>query len=204
MINLNPKYLLNGPRTHLDVLGVYDPEYEECVFTYPYFKLEVTWFVPSGAPFPRWESIIRAFNFTTWCLIGISLMFGILMFWSFAILSNILKETNLDTRLSRYWMNSLQSLLAMNINYELRGAVPVIFFTLWLFYCLQIYTLYQASLIGYLLNPGELPPIKNVKELEESELKKFTMMKFDDPRNSFWRLTTDTLCVNFVQSALRD
>ena len=182
--NIRPEYVLEFPNPHLDFPGVYDEDYEECKLTYPYSKMEITWIVPSGAPAPRWKSIIKAFNFNTWCLIGVNAIFGFIIFWLFAILSNTSKSTQYETRLSRYLMNSLQTHLAIGVNYEPTGPIPVIFFTLWLFYCLQIYTLYQSSIIGYLLHPGELAPFKNMEELEKSGLKKLTMLKFSRSTNS--------------------
>ncbi|KAJ9579518.1 hypothetical protein L9F63_004837 [Diploptera punctata] len=172
----------NATKAAIHVPIIYLQNYKECIFTYPYIKTHLTWFVPSGEPIPRWQSLIKVFNADMWIFICVTFTSGTLIFWWIAILSNISSGCRLETRLSLYCINSLQNHLAMAIRLETEGPLKVIFLTLWLFYCLQIYTLYQSSLIGFVINPGDLPPIKNVKELEESDLKKLSMVSFsDDP-----------------------
>ncbi|KAJ9579517.1 hypothetical protein L9F63_004836 [Diploptera punctata] len=178
LLNTRFKYIQEENTGGIHVPIVYDANYEECSFTYPYIRTQLTWFVPSGEPIPRWQSLIKVFNADMWIFICVTFISGTLIFWWIAILSNISKECRLETGISLYCMNSLQNHLAMGIRHETEGPLKAIFLTLWLFYCLQIYTLYQSSLIGFVINPGELPPVKNVKELEESDLKKLSAVSF--------------------------
>ena len=51
-----------------------------------------------------------------------------------------------------------------------RGYTYVFFFLLWLFYCLQVYTLYQSLLISFLANAGSYPPIRSLSDLNDSDI----------------------------------
>ncbi|KAJ9590870.1 hypothetical protein L9F63_016091 [Diploptera punctata] len=78
-------------------------------------------------------------------------------------------------------MGSFLSQLGMGCKENYKGTFIVTFFLLWIYYCLQIYTLYQSSLFGCLLKPTEYPPIKTLKQLEESDLEKVMCVDFQNP-----------------------
>ena len=67
-------------------------------------------------------------------------------------------------------LDTLRSILGAAIYFNPQGYLSAFFFVLWLFYCLQINTAYQSSLMGFLTNPGNLPAVTTLEELDNSGL----------------------------------
>ncbi|PSN47754.1 Ionotropic receptor 509 [Blattella germanica] len=141
-----------------------------CGFSYPYFKDDFVWFVPAGAPFPTWYSLVKIFHPTMWFSVVATYILGCITYWGISKLEVLVEELKRELGLSLILTNIFVSQLAGGFRYEFRNPSSLIFFPLWLIYCLQIYTAYQSSLIGFLANPGHFPPIKSTDELFASDL----------------------------------
>ncbi|KAJ9589221.1 hypothetical protein L9F63_027995 [Diploptera punctata] len=132
---------------------------DDCVTSYPYFKYILSWYV-HAAPIPKWKGIVMGFQQIMWFLVILAFIFGTVTFWLFSNI-HLMKYITLIEAI----MNSLRTYLGMSIKIELRGSLSAVFFTLWLCYCMLIYTAYQSYLIGFLTNPGEYSPINTEEEL---------------------------------------
>ncbi|PSN36813.1 Ionotropic receptor 508 [Blattella germanica] len=141
-----------------------------CGFSYPHFKDDVVWFVPAGAPFPTWYSLVKIFHPTMWFSVVATYILGCITYWGISKLELLVEDLKRELGLSLIFTNIFVSQLAGGFRYEFRNPSSLIFFPLWLIYCLQIYTAYQSSLIGFLANPGHFPPIKSTDELFASDL----------------------------------
>ncbi|PSN39008.1 Ionotropic receptor 342 [Blattella germanica] len=150
--------------------AVHDSTHEWCACgsTYPHFRCDYTWVVPSGKEIPRWQSLFRVFDALIWFLITLTLSFGICTMW-------LLQKS------PRHWsassstfdtviISALLTHLGVGITERYKGFVASLFFLLWLYYCVLINTLYQSIYFGLLVDPQFLPPVKSAKELEKSGL----------------------------------
>ncbi|KAJ9585587.1 hypothetical protein L9F63_002617 [Diploptera punctata] len=145
---------------------------DDCVTSYPYFKYILSWYV-HAAPIPKWKGIVMGFQQIMWFLVILAFIFGTVTFWLFSNI-HLMKYITLIEAI----MNSLRTYLGMSIKIELRGSLSAVFFTLWLCYCMLIYTAYQSYLIGFLTNPGEYSPINTEEELNKLGFDRWTNVKF--------------------------
>ncbi|PSN36811.1 Ionotropic receptor 506 [Blattella germanica] len=141
-----------------------------CGFPYPHFKDDIVWFVPAGAPFPTWYSLVKIFHPTMWLSVVATYILGCITYWGISKLELLVEGLKRELRLSLIFTNIFLSQLPGGFRYEFRNPSSLIFVPLWLIYCLQIYTAYQSSLIGFLANPGHFSPIKSTEELFASDL----------------------------------
>ncbi|PSN41610.1 Ionotropic receptor 398 [Blattella germanica] len=137
--------------------------------TYPFLRSDFVWFIPQGLEVPRWKSIALVFTPGLWVLVLITCTFGMFTFWliqkSQNRSENVRREighteifTVLLTHLGWSYTNTYTSL------------VGVVFFNLWVFYCMLINTAYQAGLLAFIVSPGQLPAIETVEQLYRSNL----------------------------------
>ncbi|PSN53869.1 Ionotropic receptor 749 [Blattella germanica] len=144
----------------------------DCRRTYPYLKDDVTWLVPGPVQVPQWQSLVRIFNPTMWLPVTVVFVLGLVTFW---VIENTDQNRN-KLSFVQLALNTLCTYLAIGITYKHFKLLPLLFFALWLMYCLQIYTAYQSALIGFLLNPGYIPPIRSYSELTQSGLERLAMI----------------------------
>ena len=194
LTNFNTLYKDESVNFDIIVPGVYDERFEECSLTYPHIKSELTWFVPSGETMPRWLGLIKVFEPGMWILVGFTFILGSVTFWLLSTSTSIVRNAQMRPGLSVVLMDSLLSHLGMSMHCRFKGPVATIFLSLWLFYCLQIYVLYQSSLIGFLVNPGQLPPISSVEELKESGLPMFTLANVSGSIREIMHLDAHKIC----------
>ncbi|KAJ9590873.1 hypothetical protein L9F63_016094 [Diploptera punctata] len=154
---------------------------DECTLTYPYVRADFTWYVPSGQQIPGWRNIIGIFTPTTWYLVLLAFVLRTVTHWLLAIVSNRCGNTQMETDFVSVFISSFASQLGMGCKENYKGSVIVTFFVLWIYYCLQIYTLYQSSLFGCLLKPTEYQPIKTLKQLQESDIEMVQCIEFEGP-----------------------
>ncbi|PSN43278.1 Ionotropic receptor 301 [Blattella germanica] len=130
--------------------------------TYPHIFAKLTWFVPSGSQIPRWQSLWRTFSPWLWFLILLTFTCGTFTIW--------LLHKSTGESIFSVFLSSLLTHLGVGVTDRYKGLVATLFFTIWLFYCLLINTVYQSELFRLLVNPGNFPAIQTLKELEESHL----------------------------------
>ncbi|PSN51547.1 Ionotropic receptor 281 [Blattella germanica] len=151
--------------------SMYDPTSRKFWYTltYPYFGQDIVWYVPPGREIPRWESLVRAFSPLLWSLILVTCALGSLTMWLLQK-SERHSTANSNGGILMALSSAFCTHLGTGITERNKGIVAVLFFMLWLYYCLIINTAYQSALFGFLVYPGHLPPIQTFKELEESGL----------------------------------
>ncbi|PSN40937.1 Ionotropic receptor 567 [Blattella germanica] len=132
------------------------PYMNECKTAYPYYFDRQLWYVQ----IPHWQGIFRV-----WTLVFLSFLLGSVTFWLMDCAS-----------LSQALLSTLESFLSHSASFNGSGPRFGFLLVLWLFYCLQVYTLYQSQLISFLARPGEFPPISTLEELDASDLQKWTMV----------------------------
>ncbi|PSN38712.1 Ionotropic receptor 473 [Blattella germanica] len=151
----------------ISLLNVKDNDfltYGDCVVTYPYFKQNLKWVVPAGAPVPRWRGLIKIFNPLLWFCVVATFLIGSTTSW---LLLNQNRQS--QTYISAL-LDTLRTYVVAAISDRYKGTVASTFFVLWLFYCLIINTAYQSALISFLADPGRDEPIKTIAELHNSGL----------------------------------
>ena len=161
-----------------DEFDITTPEYftneaEPCHTTYPHFVLTAAWYVPVF-PIPRWQSFIRVFSPTLWILITLAYISASITFW----LTFRLQQRDPDIIL--IFIDILRTYLSLGIPIKFRGIIFILFFTVWLFYCIQVYTCYQSQLVGLLANPGSFPPISDLNALDESGFQRLSNIEFTE------------------------
>ncbi|PSN35214.1 Ionotropic receptor 399 [Blattella germanica] len=133
--------------------------------TYPYFRLDVFWFVPSGRFLPRWRSMFKVFSPLLALFTCVTAVLGTFTLW--------LLQKPVDGSKSSGHSVILTALLAHLYacdNIKFRDTSGSAFFSLWLFYCLLINTAYQTGLFGLLVYPGHEPVIQTLEQLKKSGL----------------------------------
>jgi hypothetical protein len=138
--------------------------------TWTHFTGALTWFVPREREIPSWQSLIKIFNPSCWLLVFLSYLLGSIIFWVLGNTQSRDKETASFRSITLIFMNTLGMILSESVYNKPRHTRSQIFFFLWCFYCMQVNTAYQSSLIGFLTNPGHLSRIYDVDSLLESGL----------------------------------
>ncbi|KAJ4433803.1 hypothetical protein ANN_16115 [Periplaneta americana] len=161
---------------------------------YPYFIEEITWFVPSGDKIPLWQAPIRIFNFHMWILVALSFFMGSLTFWLIHNFENGSFTNQIGT--TEVIMNTLKSYLGTGMQEFSNVRKSRLYLSLWLFFCLHIYTAYQSALITFLFSPGYFPPIKDVEELNNSGINLGSIFEDDIVTSEY--LPCNSLCLHRV------
>ncbi|PSN49734.1 Ionotropic receptor 421 [Blattella germanica] len=163
----------------------YDSFQESDLSTYPHISNDLTWFVPAGSEIPRWQSLFRAFSPILWSLVALTFAFGSFTIWLLQKSVRSSTDSFVDVLIS-----ALSSHLGIGVADRYKGFVAVVFFILWLFYCLVINAAYQSAFYGLLVDPGHFPAIRTVAELEESGLVMERLFDFSTINrtilNTFW------------------
>ncbi|PSN40944.1 Ionotropic receptor 396 [Blattella germanica] len=145
--------------------------------TYPYFQMDINWFVPAGIEIPRWQSIVRVFPTLMWGLVAATSVCGTFTLW--LTLKHRRSSDDHQTGGHSILITALLNQLGFGDDIECKGPLAVMFYILWLYYCLLINNAYQAGLYGLLVQPGQYPPIETYEELMESGLRLKTKVKID-------------------------
>ncbi|PSN50485.1 Ionotropic receptor 352 [Blattella germanica] len=140
----------------------------ECLVSYPFFKIDYGWLVPSSLQLPKWKNLFYTFSPLIWALVLLTFVCGSFTMWLLQISSNHYNQTSKDNK--EVILTALLTHLEAGVGERYKGLVAVLFFTLWLYYCMIINTAYQSQFFELLVNPIELPRIMSINELKESEL----------------------------------
>ncbi|PSN43805.1 Ionotropic receptor 298 [Blattella germanica] len=202
---INVKFLVSDDiwNAHVSFPGYYGTNDRGMVhsYTYPYFRHDLTWWVPSGQGIPRWLSFIRAFSPKLWFLILLTFAFGTCTIWLLQkspMTDNIPKNGHIMVLLSTLFTH-----LGIGFADRYKGPAATLFFTLWLYYCLIINTVYQSQFFGFLVYPGNFPPITTLQELEESGLVMERGIKIIGDEISQWYFRKYNICKHSLYSCLQ-
>ncbi|PSN30113.1 Ionotropic receptor 436 [Blattella germanica] len=142
----------------------------QCSLTYPHHTDRIRWYVPSGAPIPRWKSLALVFSTFMWIFVAITFILGSLAYWL------LLSRSNKSVKFGSVFFDILSTYVEVSIPDKHKGTVAKSFFITWLFYCMIITSVYRSGLIGFLADPGEYEPINSLEQLNRSGLKMFSAM----------------------------
>jgi hypothetical protein len=131
------------------------------------------WFVPCPRPVSRMGKIMGAFTVSVWFNISVVFILTALIFWrsanvpySHVVVTESQNYREIHRCLFIVWALSLGvSVPKKPRNLKLRA-----FFSLFLCYCFVVGTLFQATFISFLVNPGYHTAISNFDELLETGL----------------------------------
>ncbi|PSN50048.1 Ionotropic receptor 402 [Blattella germanica] len=131
--------------------------------SYPHFRAEALWIVPSGAELPRWQCIFKVFGPLMSGLVLATAATAALTLW-------LLRRSGGVGGQSAVLLSVLLTHLAAGDGGSPKGPVAGAFLGLWLFYCLLINAAYQAGLFPLLVYPGREAPIATLDQLRHSGL----------------------------------
>ncbi|PSN50467.1 Ionotropic receptor 353 [Blattella germanica] len=140
----------------------------ECLASYPVFNLDFGWLVPSGLQIPQWQTLFYTFNPILWSLVILTFVCGSCTMWLLQISSKDYTKTSKNNK--EVLFTALLTHLEVGVGERYKGVVAVVFFSLWLYYCLIINTAYQSQFFELLVHPRELPSVNSISELKESNL----------------------------------
>jgi hypothetical protein len=170
----NFNLILRRPGDHVKVDGYFGAQWFNTDLPLPFdgtwthFAGAFSWFVPNEKDIPRWQSLVKIFNPSLWLIVLLVYVLGSLTLWALASTQRSDRETASFSNITLVFMSLLSMILSESVYKKPKGAQTQMFFLLWSFYCLQINTAYQSSLIGFLTNPGHLPRINDLDGLLES------------------------------------
>ncbi|PSN46318.1 Ionotropic receptor 557 [Blattella germanica] len=99
---------------------------------------------------PHWQGLFRVFSTSMWLLVVTSSALACVTFW---LMNNYPRSLE---GIGYVVLIVLRSYLAIDIPQNFTGFIRVSFFSLWLFFCMQVYTAYQAAITGFIVDPGDL------------------------------------------------
>ncbi|KAJ9599501.1 hypothetical protein L9F63_010033 [Diploptera punctata] len=141
-----------------------------------HFWDKISWYVPCGTRFPRWESITRIFSITVWLCIVLSVILAVVTIIFLARKSVCSEQKSYKSGITTLYY-CFGVLIAESIALPNSSSVRL-FFLSWLCYSLSINTVFQAYLTTFLIDPGFRPHFKTFKELLDSDMKLGTI-EFD-------------------------
>jgi hypothetical protein len=133
----------------------------------------LTWFVPCPRPVSRIGKIMRAFTVPVWFSIAVVFILTVLIFWRSANVPYshmVVTESQTYREMHRCLYIVLALSLGVSVPKKPRTLKLRVFFCLFLCYCFVVATLFQATSISFLVNPGYHTAISNFDELVETGL----------------------------------
>jgi hypothetical protein len=131
------------------------------------------WYVPCPRPVSRMGKVMGVFTVSVWFSIALVFILTVLVFWRSA---NVPYSSAILTKSQTY----RQIHFCLYIVWAISLGVPVhemprtlkfrVFFSFFLCYCFVIGTLFQATFISFIVNPGYHNAISNFDELVETGL----------------------------------
>ena len=131
------------------------------------------WYVPCPRPVSRMGKIMRAFTVSVWFNIAVVFVMTVLIFWRSANVpySHMVVTESQTYRGIHHCLYIVWALsLGVSVPKKPRTLKLRVFFSLFLCYCFVVGTLFQATFISFLVNPGYHTAISNFDELVETGL----------------------------------
>ena len=129
---------------------------------------KISWYVPCGSKFPRWESPVRIFSKSLWICFGTSIALSVTVVTLLANVSRS-RETSsykgVISTLCKCWGVIVGVCISLPKSLSVR-----MFFMSWICYSLIINTIFQSYLTTYLIDPGFIPHFRTLQELLNSSM----------------------------------
>ncbi|KAJ9579249.1 hypothetical protein L9F63_024651 [Diploptera punctata] len=123
---------------------------------------------------PEWQSILRIFTPSLWICVLISYLtitFTLYFIESFIIKNETIMMQYFNSELITCFLVTMLPLIGSSVNLNFRHPLSFLLFSVWLFYSLQINTAYQSSLVDFMTNPRYIPPLRHIKDINQSNYK---------------------------------
>jgi hypothetical protein len=136
----------------------------------PFFYVKISWYIPCPNPASRWKSIYRIFGSHVWACFGAVAILAVITMWLLAKYEtqiNIRESANYKTLIYCIY-NVCAVITAVSVPQKPVSLSLRIFFITWVWYSVAMTTVYQAYLIGFLVNPGFERSITTVNDLIQS------------------------------------
>ena len=131
------------------------------------------WHVPCPRPVSRMGKIMSAFTVSVWFNIAVVFILTVLIFWRLANVPYshmVVTESQTYREIHRCLYIVWALSLGVSVPKKPRTLKLRAFFFLFLCYCFVVGTLFQATFISFLVNPGYHTAISNFEELVETGL----------------------------------
>lgn len=131
------------------------------------------WYVPCPRPVSRMGKIMRAFTVSVWFNILLVFILTVLIFWRSANVphsSMVVTESQSYKEIHRCLYIVWALSLGISVPNKPRTLKLRAFISLFLCYCFVVGTLFQATFVSFLVNPGYHTAISNFDELVETGL----------------------------------
>ena len=148
---------LGGLGTHLLSLSYVD-------YTYPYFLMSVSWYVPCSVKYPRWSSIFRILSVELWLVLILSIVIAaisITFVGRYSCTSEWKGYKTLSSSLTNLWA----VILGVPVSTTPRALSLRSLFLAWVCFSLAFSTVLKAFLTTFLIESGYKTPIQNVDEM---------------------------------------
>ncbi|PSN57475.1 Ionotropic receptor 889 [Blattella germanica] len=145
--------------------------------TYPYCLIHFIWSVPFGRHVPYWRSLLRIFSPIMWTAV---LIIYIVYSVSFFIVHSFMSYGRNTTLQNLYdtIFYTLRMTIGVSIPRKPKKFALKVLFSFGLFYCMQIYTAYQSSLISVLTSRIRYSTLSTLEELENSDLQLCSLIRW--------------------------
>ncbi|GFG29016.1 hypothetical protein Cfor_02573 [Coptotermes formosanus] len=132
------------------------------------------WYVPCPRPVSRIGKVMGVFTLSVWFSIALVFILTAFVFWwsaNFSYNSDIITESQTYRQIHFF----LYIVWAISLGVPVRETPRTlkklrVFFSLFFFYCFVLSTLFQATFISFIVNPGYHNAISNFDELVETGL----------------------------------
>ena len=131
------------------------------------------WYVPCPRPVSRMGKILGAFTVSVWFNIAVVFILTALVFWRSANVPYsrmVVTESQSYREVHRCLYIVWALSLGVSVPKKPRTLKLRAFFSLFLFHCFVVGTLFQATFVSFLVNPGYHTAISNFDELVETGL----------------------------------
>jgi len=133
--------------------------------TFPYFAVELNWFVPCPKPFSRLQKISHIFSPSVWVAIVGVLFLVTVTSWCLAKQS---KDIRSYTTLSSVLYNVWAVTVGVPVTGMPRSLRFRLLFLVFVFYCFAIGTVFQTYMTSFLVDPGYENQLNSVDEILDS------------------------------------
>ncbi|KAJ9577258.1 hypothetical protein L9F63_006164 [Diploptera punctata] len=140
----------------------------------PTFLDAYTFSTPNFMKLPEWQSILKIFTPGLWICVLISYLTITFTFYfieSFIIKNETVMMKYYNNELIKWFLVTMRPLFGNPVNLNFRHPMSFLLFSVWLFYSLQINTAYKSSLVDFMTNPRYIPPLRHIKDINESNYK---------------------------------
>jgi hypothetical protein len=161
---------------------------------FPYFTLQLNWFVPCPQPLSRFQRISHIFSPSVWVAIVVVLLLVTVVSCCLAKQSN---DTRSYTTMSSALYNIWSVTIGVSVTGMPRGLRLRFLFFVFVLYCTAISTVFQTFFTSFLVDPGYENQLTSLDEILDSRIE----FGYDEPSKIFFSLSSDLRHIEVVERA---